>query len=90
MIYKRDMEVEFTESAHLDLLYRQNNNPKKVERIKKLCEDIKKNNFEGIGKPEPLKYDLQGCWSRRIDRINRLVYKIDDCKLIVLACRYHY
>jgi len=84
------MKVEFTESAHQDLLYWQENNPKKVERIKKLCEAIKKNHFEGIGKPEPLKYDLQGCWSRRIDRINRLVYKIDKRKLIVLSCRYHY
>jgi len=84
------MEVEFTESAHQGLQYWQSNNPKKVERIRKLCADIKKNQFEGIGKPEPLKYDLQGCWSRRIDRINRLVYKIDNDKLIILACRYHY
>ena len=94
------MEVRFTESAHKDYLYFQKTDPKKIERIKKLCADIRKHPTKGIGKPEPLKFDLQGCWpvgrslgkgrSRRIDRTHRLVYTMDDKGILVISCRYHY
>ena len=61
-----------------------------ITRIKELIKDIKKNPFKGLGKPEPLKYGLQGYWSRRIDKVNRLVYQVIDNKIIVLSCKYHY
>ena len=86
----RPMEIAFTRSAHQDYLYWQRRNPKKSERIRKLCKAVLQNPFEGMGKPEPLKYDLQGCWSRRIDSTHRLVYRVAEEKMIVLSCRYHY
>jgi len=52
--------------------------------------DVQRNAFEGIGKPEPLRENLSGCWSRRIDDTNRLVYRIQDDSLYILACRGHY
>ena len=55
-----------------------------------LLRDIRRNPFEGLGKPEPLKYDLAGNWSRRITDEHRLVYQIEDNHLIVYTCRYHY
>lgn len=84
------MEIEFTKSAHADYLWWQKKNPKSAERIQKLCADIAKHPFEGIGKPEPLKFDLQGYWSRRIDKANRLVYSADKKTITVISCRYHY
>lgn len=84
------MHIEFTESAHKDYLWWQKNNPKKSERIRTLCKDILKQPFKGIGKPEPLKYGLQGYWSRRIDKTHRLVYSASDEHIIVISCRYHY
>lgn len=83
------MEVRFTTSAYKDFLYWKKNDPAKVKRIKQLCNDIAKRPFKGVGKPEPLKYDLQGCWSRRIDKTHRLVYKVDD-EILIISCRYHY
>ena len=56
----------------------------------KIIKEIQKNPFDGIGKPEPLKHDLSGCWSRRIDREHRLVYQVLEGKIRILACRYHY
>ncbi|EIC29210.1 MULTISPECIES: Txe/YoeB family addiction module toxin [Methylomicrobium] len=60
------------------------------KRIVTLIKDICRNPYEGLGKPEPLKYELQGYWSRRIDDEHRLVYKIQDGRLIVISCKYHY
>ena len=84
------MEVRFTASAHKDFLYWQKHDPRKETRIKQLCKDIEKNPFEGIGKPEPLKFDLQGCWSRRIDRTHRLVYTVEKKEIVIISCRNHY
>ena len=84
------MTVEFTESAHEDYRWWEENNPKKSERIRNLLEDIKISPFKGIGRPEPLKFDLQGYWSRRIDKVNRLVYSVDRKKITVISCRFHY
>jgi toxin YoeB len=63
---------------------------KMLSKINQLIKDIQRTPFEGIGKPEALKYDLAGYWSRRIDREHRLVYKIENDTLIIIACRYHY
>jgi toxin YoeB len=61
-----------------------------LKKINDLIKDIQRNPFEGKGKPEPLKYDLAGYWSRRIDREHRLVYQADDNEVRIYACRYHY
>jgi toxin YoeB len=56
----------------------------------KLIEAVQRDPFEGLGQPEPLKHDLAGCWSRRIDQEHRLVYEVSEAKIRILACRYHY
>lgn len=61
-----------------------------VKKIQNLLGDLIGDPFVGIGKPEPLKFDLQGCWSRRITREHRLVYRVSGIKVTVLSCRYHY
>ena len=59
------------------------------KRILALLEEIRRTPFEGAGKPEPLRSQLAGCWSRRIDREHRLVYQVEENEIILLACRYH-
>jgi len=59
-------------------------------RIGDLIRDILRDPFKGIGKPEPLKYQFSGCWSRRIDQEHRLVYKVTDSSIIIFSCSYHY
>ncbi len=84
------MVLTFTENAWEDYLYWQKINKKLVKKINELIKDIKRSPFEGIGKPEPLKYDLAGYWSRRIDHEHRLVYQVVENKLKIYACRFHY
>ena len=84
------MNVSFTENAWEDYLYWQKADKRVIRRINELLKDIRRNPFEGLGKPEPLKYDLAGQWSRRITEEHRLVYQIEDDHLIVYTCRYHY
>jgi len=79
-----------TKEAWLDYVYWQNQDRKTLKRINKLIIDTQRDPFEGIGKPEPLKENLAGFWSRRIDDSNRLVYAIDENELTVISCRYHY
>lgn len=66
------------------------NDLKILKRIVQLLKDIDKTPFAGIGKPEPLKHELKGYWSRRINDEHRLVYKVTDNEIIVVGCRYHY
>jgi toxin YoeB len=66
------------------------NNKKVYDKIIELIKDIKRSPFEGLGKPESLKYNLSGCWSRRITEEHRLVYKIENNDIIVLSCKDHY
>lgn len=80
----------WTEVAWKDYLYWQSQDKKTLKRINKLITACKRSPFEGIGKPEPLKENLSGFWSRRIDEANRLVYAVDDDYLTIIACRYHY
>ena len=76
--------------AWQDYLYWQSHDKKTLKRINRLIQDIMSNPFDGIGKPEPLKKNLSGFWSRRIDETNRLVYAIDDNYITIISCRYHY
>lgn len=75
----------------LDDFYEWESTDKKIfKRIKELIKDITRNSFEGIGKPEPLKHELSGYWSRRINDEHRLVYKISDNTIYILSCKEHY
>ncbi|ONG37402.1 toxin YoeB [Alkanindiges hydrocarboniclasticus] len=84
------MMLAWTDNGWEDYLYWQHNDKKLLKRINGLIKDIKRHPFEGIGKPEPLKYDLVGYWSRRINEEHRLVYQVTDETLTILQCRYHY
>jgi len=83
-------KLAWTDEAWNDYIYWQGQDKKTLKRINKLINDTKRSPFEGIGKPEPLKEDLSGFCSRRIDETNRLVYAVTDSHLTVLSCRYHY
>lgn len=82
--------ISWTDDAWDDYVYWQTQDKKTLRRINALIKDCKRSPFDGIGKPEPLKYNLSGYWSRRIDDTNRLVYRVDDDGLIIISCRYHY
>ena len=83
--------LAWTDEAWKDYIYWQTQDKKTLKRINKLIDDIRRNDpFKGIGKPEPLKENLNGFWSRRIDDTNRLVYAVDDLYITVISCRYHY
>jgi len=85
------MKINFTETGWLDYLYWQEQDKKTLKRINKLIQDIDRNGYDGIGKPELLKGNLSGWWSRRIDNVNRIVYKVKAGGVIEIAqCRGHY
>ena len=84
------MRLVFTPHGWADYLYWQSVDKKTVKRINRLIEDTLRDPFAGIGKPEPLRHVLQGCWSRRIDAEHRLVYMLEDEELVILQARYHY
>ena len=83
-------KLAWTDEAWKDYLYWQMQDRKTLKRINRLIEATKREPFEGIGKPEALKENLTGFWSRRIDESNRLVYTIDKDHLTIISCRYHY
>jgi toxin YoeB len=80
----------WTDEARDDYIHWQSQDKKTLKRINKLITDAKRSPFEGIGKPEPLKENLAGFWSRRIDETNRLVYASDDSSITIISARYHY
>jgi len=82
--------LAWTRESWKDYIYWQGQDRKTLKRINKLISDTQRSPFEGIGKPEPLKENLSGFWSRRIDDSHRLVYVVDDQKLTIISCRYHY
>ena len=82
--------LAWTDEAWSDYLYWQGQDKKTLKRINKLISDSKRSPFEGIGKPEPLKENLSGFWSRRIDETNRLIYAVSVSHLTIISCRYHY
>lgn len=83
-------KLAWTDEAWKDYVYWQTQDKKTLKRINRLIADAKQDPFNGIGKPEPLKENLSGFWSRRIDEPNRLVYAVTDEHLTILSCRYHY
>ena len=89
------MDINFTPNSWEDIEYWIENDPEIITRIKDLIKSIRQDPFKGLGKPEPLKYDLKGYWSRRITGEHRIVYKVlgtkrVDQRCIILQCRFHY
>lgn len=84
------MDIHFHKNAFEDYLYFQKNDKKLANKINELLKNITKEPFTGIGKPEPLKHQLSGYWSRRISNEHRIVYCVRDNTVFVFQCRYHY
>jgi toxin YoeB len=84
------MILSFSDDAWDDYLYWQLNDKKILKRINRLIKEIQREPFNGIGEPEPLKYNWSGYWSRRITIEHRLVYKATEDNLMIAQCRYHY
>lgn len=82
--------VVFSDASWDDYIYWQTSDTKNLKKINMLIKDIKRSPFEGIGKPEPLKHQLNGCWSRRIDNEHRLVYEVTQDSIRIVSCRFHY
>jgi toxin YoeB len=82
--------ITFSLNAWEEYLSWQTDDKKMIRKINSLIREIQSNPFDGPGKPEPLKYDLAGLWSRRIDREHRLVYQVTGDELLIYSCRYHY
>jgi toxin YoeB len=82
--------LEFDSSAFEDLAWWVEKDRAQALRIMKLVREIQREPFSGLGKPEPLKHELSGCWSRRINQEHRLVYQVQEDKIRILACRFHY
>jgi len=84
------MNIIFSKNAWEDYLSWQKEDMKAIKKINSLLKEIQRTPFEGSGKPEALKYDLAGFWSRRITHEHRLVYQVTDESVLVYSCRYHY
>ena len=84
------MQIAWYEDAWNDYVWWQSQDRKTIKRINALIKDMQRSPYEGIGKPEPLKGNLSGWWSRRIDDANRIVYKVHDDVLIIAECKNHY
>lgn len=84
------MNKQFTDEAWKDYLYWFETDKKQLKKINDLIKEIERMPFEGIGKPEPLKYNLKGFWSRRIDHEHRIVYKVEGTTLFLISLLFHY
>lgn len=84
------MKIVFTELSWEDYLFWQKNDKQKLKLINELLKDITRNPYEGIGKPEPLKFNYAGFWSRRIDEEHRLIYRVVEDEIQIAKCRFHY
>ena len=84
------MKLTWSAEAWEDYLYWQDTDKKTVKKINELLKDASRTPFEGKGKPEPLKHNLAGFWSRRITAEHRLVYAVSGDALLIASCRYHY
>ena len=84
------MRYIFTDESWEDYQYWQKTDKSKLKRINDLLKDIARNQYTGIGKPEPLKHKYSGFWSRRIDDVHRLVYQCEDDDILIAKCRFHY
>ncbi len=84
------MNITWTDESWEEYEQWQQEDKKIIKKINSLIKDINRDSFNGIGKPEPLKHELSGCWSRRITDEHRLVYEVTDYSVVIISCRYHY
>ena len=84
------MKMTWFDEAWKDYVYWQTQDKKTLKRTNQLLQDVRRNGYSGIGKPEPLKGEFAGFWSRRIDEVNRLVYRVKDGDIEILSCKGHY
>lgn len=84
------MKLLFSENAWEDYLFWQKTDKRMLKRVNNVIKDIQRNKYEGIGKPEALKHNLSGYWSRRITNEHRIVYKIENNSILIAQLRYHY
>lgn len=84
------MNFLFLEDAWQDYIYWLKTDKAVLKKINELIKDCMRQPFSGVGKPEPLKFNMSGCWSRRITSEHRLVYRVENESLILIQCRYHY
>ena len=84
------MNITFSKNAWEDYASWIKEDKNMLKKINELIKEIQRTPFTGKGKPEPLKYDLAGFWSRRIDREHRLIYRIENKEILIYACKYHY
>jgi len=84
------MQIVFSKHAWEEYQYWQSEDIRILNKINNIIKDIQRNPYKGIGKPEPLKFDLKGLWSRRIDKEHRLVYKKTESEILIYSCRFHY
>jgi toxin YoeB len=84
------MRLLFTEASWADYLWFQDNDKKLLKKINSLIKEIKRTRFDGTGKPEPLRANLSGYWSRRINSEHRLVYGVSQDTIIIISCKFHY
>ncbi len=84
------LNILWTADAWDDYIYWQSQDWKTLKRINQLIKETQRTPLEGTGKPEPLKANLAGYWSRRVDETNRLIYEVEDTQITIIQCRYHY
>jgi len=84
------MRLIFSKNSWEDYISWQTEDKKVLKKINELIKDIQRSPYEGLGKPEPLKFDLTGLWSRRIDREHRIVYQVSGEDILIYSCRFHY
>ena len=84
------MRITFSKNAWEDYVSWQRDDKKILQKINNLIKDIQRTPFEGLGKPEPLKFDLSGFWSRRIDLEHRLIYQYQNNEILIFSCKFHY
>ena len=84
------MRLIWSDKSWSEYIDWQSQDKKILKKINSLIKDIKRDPYDGIGKPKQLKHELSGCWSRRITDEHRLVYEVDDCSIRIVSCRYHY
>ncbi len=84
------MKIVFSKNAWEDYISWQSHDKKILKKINALIREIQRTPYEGLGKPEPLKFELAGFWSRRIDIEHRLIYQVEKDSILIYACRYHY
>ena len=84
------MKITFSKNSWEEYVSWQRDDKKMLKKINQLIKDIQRAPYQGIGNPEPLKYDLSGFWSRRIVREHRLVYQVNDQEILIYSCKYHY